>query len=265
MKKIWIGLVVLLVAFNVLLAFIFIDKKALLTRSFLEMHGLPDVTDFTHISESVSVGLRHHTLKSTYELYNEFASLSDRFSRSIDALALKDYREDEISYFESKSSISSADQDSLWQSFQRYRKSVDKILATVLPERKAFYQRYVKVVAIARESDQSISAQRKKALQVSLDSAAILPQGVYEINIDDRKRLTNFISHLKFRSNPVEELVMNDLLNKMEEAFAARDKMMLYKKIILLDNVTPAERNQLYSYLVVLKARADKQLNILTR
>ncbi len=235
-------------------------------KTFQESYNWPDVEEQAYQSKTISkLFLYDANSREQGNLYKEFADASNRFSNAIGQQQLKSEKPDPISYFQKSSGLTNQQQDSLWFLYQRYIKSVDKLVALVLPARRYYRQCYEKVIAIQQEANRAPKEQ-KKTLQAALDSATILPGNrIYRIEIDDQRRLNDFISYIKFRSNPAEELILNNLLGKLNEVFVSKGKLMLYKKIFSIESISSAERNQLFVYLTVLKNKTDHQLTILVR
>ena len=264
MKNAWTWIALLLIAFNLLLSLSYLSRKNV-EQLFTEITNGPTVSDFAERNERVcqAFPLAYYEHK---ELSVRFAQSSQKFTEAIKALYSSTYSADKISFFKKKRSITDPLQDSLWTAFKAYREAVDKILGQVLPLRQDYYERYLKAASIEREMKQQVSIERKKILQTSLDTAARLSNDrIYEINLDDEKRLQGFIGFMLLRSEPAEELNMNNQLAKMDALFAAKGKLMLYGKLYRLNELTEAQRRQLYYFSVIVKSEADQQLLDLVR
>jgi len=228
------------------------------------MEVMPDVEDFAYRSERITIAFSYDR-SDNRELYDQFAKASEKLSSQIHALSPSANEEDQVSFFKRRVSVGTALEESLWKSFRDYREAIDKILGIVLPQRKEYYKRYLKMVAIERESGRTLSREQKKSLQASLDSVTTLPQVTYRISVDERERLADFVNYFQFKSDPAEELAMTNLLAKVDDLFAAKGKMMLYQKLISLESLSEAEKSQLYHFSVLLKSKTDYQFEQVAR
>jgi hypothetical protein len=262
-KNVWLWIVLSLIAFNLLLGYSYINRRTAIDSLFYEFTHGPDVYEFINRSQQVSDGLSLSRKQNSGNV--EFAQASRGFSQALNVLDPKNYAGDEISFFEEKFPLTDGQQDSLWLAFRSYRQAVENVMAGVLPDRHDFHARYNRLVAIEQESNSPLDEKRKKALQVSLDSLARFPDKVFDIKMDDRKRLHDFIAFMQFRSAVGEEMKLNALLSKMDDLFPAKGKMILYRNNYLLNSLNAAEKMQLFNYSLVLKSETDEQLYSLTR
>ena len=248
----WIWILLLLAAFNIFLLVTYLDKRKQVSQVFRAISEGPPMEEYAERSERIITALKYHP--SVDKQYREFVEASEELEKGLLNLTLHD-TEDPFLFFAERGALPQIVQDSLWNSFNEYRKVVDILLEQVLPTRHAYFDQYLKAIRIVKEARGGTSDDRVKQLQLAFDS--VVGRARYNFPVTDHRQSDNFLYYLETKSNPAEELRANNLLQKIDGLYPSKDKMYLYGKVYNLSDLTAADKRLLLRYWVRLKSEVD--------